>query len=76
MPAPPRPAPAQAGAVVKKLAPGKPKPALLKIAYGETDLRRAVKDAGGVWHSQRRLWRAPLRSIKQLRLESRIVPDA
>lgn len=121
MPVQPRPAPVTAGAVVKKLAPGKPgtrrllerfgaslvcvryreadhpdgtrrrlttvelvvderhaqpKTALLKIAYGETDLRRAIKEAGGVWDSQRRLWRAPLSSIKQLRLKSRIVPEA
>jgi hypothetical protein len=121
MPVQPRPVTVSAGAVVKKLAPGKPgtqrllerfgatlvcvryreaanldgtkqrlttveivvderrvkpKTALVRIGYGETRVRQVVKDAGGTWEAERRLWRLPLRSIKQLHLEARIVPEA
>ena len=55
---------------------GKPWDAWLRIAYDETELRRAIKQAGGVWDSQRRLWRAPIRTIKQLGIADRVVEKA
>jgi hypothetical protein len=55
---------------------GKARDAWLRIAYDETELRRAIKQAGGVWDSQRRLWRAPARAIKQLGLADRVVEKA
>ena len=55
---------------------GKPRDAWLRIAYDETELRRAIKQAGGVWDSQRRLWRAPIRTIKQLGIADRVVEMA
>jgi hypothetical protein len=47
--------------------------AWLRIAYDETELRRTVMQAGGTWDTERRLWRVPVRTIKQLRLEDRVV---
>jgi hypothetical protein len=55
---------------------GKPRDAWLHIAYAETELRRAVKQAGGIWDSERRLWRAPIRTIKQLGIADRVVAKA
>ncbi|WP_121240872.1 hypothetical protein [Sulfurisoma sediminicola] len=55
--------------------PAKPREAWLRIAYDETELRRAIRQAGGAWDSARHLWRAPVRAIKQLRLEDRVVEN-
>ena len=55
---------------------GKPRDAWLRIAYDETELRRAIKQAGGVWDSQRRLWRAPAHAINQLDLAEHVVEIA
>jgi hypothetical protein len=55
---------------------GKARDAWLRIAYDETELRRAIKQAGGVWDSQRRLWRVPIRTIKQLGIADRVVEKA
>jgi hypothetical protein len=49
----------------------------LRIDYNETRLRQAVKQAGGIWDSKRRLWRIPENVAKKLGLADRIVvPDA
>ena len=51
-----------------------PVPAGVRIAYGETELRRQVKAAGGIWDAERRLWRLPKTVIRKLKLEHRVVP--
>lgn len=48
----------------------------LHVEYGETQLRQAVKQAGGIWDSQRRLWRIRANAVKSLGLKDRVVtPD-
>lgn len=50
---------------------GKPeKTARIRVSYNETELRLRVKDAGGTWHPERKLWLVPLKKIKALKLES------
>jgi hypothetical protein len=56
--------------------PGKPREAWLRIAYGETELRRTVRQAGGTWDAARRLWRLPASAVKLLRLQDRVVQGA
>lgn len=46
---------------------------LVRIAYGETDLRKQVKAAGGRWDSRLKLWRLPGAQAKSLGLQQRIV---
>jgi hypothetical protein len=59
--------------------PGKP-PALVgvRIRYEEEALRRNVKDAGGRWDPERKLWILPLRVARRLGLDARVVavPDS
>lgn len=47
----------------------------VRIAYGETDLRRRVKLAGGAWDAERKLWQVPRETIRRLKLEKRIVGE-
>lgn len=57
--------------------PEKPeKTAWIHIAYSETELRLRVKEARGTWHPDRKLWLVPLKKIKALKLETRMVTDA
>lgn len=43
--------------------PAKPeKTAWIRVAYGKTELRQRIKEAGGAWHRQRKLWLLPLSS--------------
>lgn len=55
----------------------RPQPALanIRIAYGETELRRQVKAAGGIWDAERKLWRLPKSSVRKLKLDKRIVAE-
>lgn len=57
--------------------PEKPeKAAWIHVAYSETELRLRVKEAGGTRHPERKLWLVPLKKIKALKLETRMVTDA
>lgn len=57
--------------------PRKPeKTAWVRIAYGECELRQRIKAAGGTWHPERKLWQLPLKAIKSMKLETRVVSDA
>ena len=47
----------------------------LRVAYGEEAVRERVKEAGGRWDAQRKLWRLPYRDVMSLRLEGRIVEE-
>ncbi|MDP1652522.1 MAG: hypothetical protein Q8L56_07345 [Rhodocyclaceae bacterium] len=48
-----------------------PAPPGVRIAYGETELRRQVKTAGGTWDAGQKLWRLPKSMIRKLKLEHR-----
>jgi hypothetical protein len=57
---------------------GRP-PALVgvRVRYEEAALRHTVKEAGGRWDQERKLWIVPLRIARRLGLEARVVavPD-
>ena len=44
----------------------------LTIAYGETELRQRVKQAGAKWDQDRKVWRLPYGIAQQLGLHGRI----
>ncbi|MBI1880120.1 MAG: hypothetical protein HYR94_18185 [Chloroflexi bacterium] len=45
----------------------------VRVEWGEADLARQVKQAGGVWKSQEKVWELPLGEVMALGLEDRIV---
>jgi len=45
----------------------------LRIEYGEIDLGRKVKAAGGIWNRQKKLWKLPYQQVLQLGLIERMV---
>lgn len=47
----------------------------LRIGFGETSLRRQIKDAGGTWDADRKLWRLSGQYARLLKLQKRIVKD-
>lgn len=47
----------------------------LRVGYGETDLRRQIKEAGGVWDAQRKLWRISGQVVNALKLQKRIIEN-
>jgi len=51
------------------------KTAWIRVAYGETELRQQVKEAGGEWHPEHKLWRLPLKAVRKMKLEMRVVAD-
>jgi len=55
----------------------RPSPKLLvRIGYGESALRRAVKEPGALWVPQLKLWEVPREQVVQLNLEKRVVTSA
>lgn len=52
-----------------------PQEVSVRVAYGETDLRRRIKEAGGRWQPDRKLWRLARAQAKTLGLLQRVVPD-
>ncbi|UCV16455.1 hypothetical protein [Quatrionicoccus australiensis] len=63
--------------IIVETQPAEPEPtAWLRIGYGETELRERVKKAGGKWHPEHKLWQLPLKTVKALGLEMRVVADA
>ena len=56
--------------------PSKPeKPAWIRVAYDETELCQRIKAAGGSWNPQRKLWLLPIKVIRSMKLETRMVTD-
>ena len=45
----------------------------LRIQYGEVDLARAVKGAGGRWNRVGKYWELAYADVKALGLDSRII---
>ena len=45
----------------------------LKINYNEIELRAQVKEAGGIWKNEKKVWEIGYKKAKNLGLEDRIV---
>ena len=45
----------------------------VRVAWGEADVARRVKRAGGTWDGHLKLWRLPAGDARRLGLEDRIV---
>lgn len=45
----------------------------VRIGCGETELRERIKEAGGFWGREKKLWRIAFSAAAQLGLEKRIV---
>jgi len=48
----------------------------IRIGYNETRLRDLVKDAGGYWDIEKKVWKLPYRMVHDLGLEKRITDDS
>jgi hypothetical protein len=49
---------------------------LVKVAFSERDLRRQVKEAGGVWHPDKQGWELRYDRAVALGLRTRIIEEA
>ena len=47
----------------------------IRIGYNEVDLRSKVKECGGKWAPQRKVWQLSYEKVKKLDLLERIVDD-
>jgi len=47
----------------------------VRVEWGEAELARQIKQVGGVWKGQARVWELPLGEVMALGLEGRIVGD-
>lgn len=64
---------ASRNAIEKALFPHPNEYVLVRVAYHEGPLRQRVKEAGGKWLPEKRLWQLPYRKASVLKLEERIV---
>lgn len=48
---------------------------LIRVDYGETELREQVKQAGGYWMVERKAWRLSWYRVQALGLEQRVVDE-
>lgn len=47
----------------------------IRIEYSEYALRERIKNAGGIWHPQRRAWKMDWKSVQELGLQHRVIDD-
>lgn len=47
----------------------------IQVAWGEADIGRQVKQAGGKWNPQKKVWELRYDQVVKLGLEKRIVPE-
>lgn len=47
----------------------------IRIGYNEIELRHRIKECGGRWEPQRKVWQLPYEKVKELDLLDRIVND-
>ena len=47
----------------------------LRVNYGEADIGKAIKSAGGRWNREKGVWELPYKAVKALSLENRIVKE-
>ena len=45
----------------------------LKIDYSEKDLRDQIKEAGGTWEAERKVWLLPPAQVEKLALQDRVI---
>lgn len=48
----------------------------IKVFYTEVDYQNRIKQIGGTWDNDRKIWKLPFHKVKALGLESRIVKVA
>ncbi len=65
--------------VVEERAPTLPQPApahkLIRIGWGENELRETIKAQGGIWVRDKKLWKVPADLVRRLKLGKRVVPE-
>ncbi len=44
----------------------------VRVVWGEADLARRVKRAGGRWDAEQKVWHLPYRTVKRLGLTDRM----
>jgi hypothetical protein len=49
------------------------KPVKLRIDWGEKELAKKVKENGGKWNKELKVWIIPFGKVKEMKLQSRIV---
>ena len=49
---------------------------LVQVAYAETALRHKIKDAGGRWDRELKLWHLPRTAVRALGLAGRVIKRA
>ena len=47
----------------------------VKIAFSEIALRERVKAAGAIWRPRHRVWEMDWKTVRELGLHDRVVPD-
>lgn len=47
----------------------------LQVEYGEINVGKAVKAAGGIWDGHQKLWKIPYGRVEELGMLDRIVPS-
>ena len=47
----------------------------VKVAYGEIELGRALRQLGGTWNRAEKVWEIPYKHVVQLGLKERMVPE-
>jgi hypothetical protein len=57
----------------RRAAPSDSEPVHVRVAYDEIDLRRRVKEAGGRWIPERKLWEISVGAAGRLGISGRIV---
>lgn len=50
-----------------------PRHSLVRVGWKETELRRAIKELGGVWLQDKKLWQVPRDAVELLRIRNRVV---
>ena len=48
---------------------------VVRIAYGESELRERVKRVGGIWRPRHKLWELDWRTVCNMGLQDRVVND-
>ena len=47
----------------------------LRVEYGEVEVGKRIREAGGTWNRSERVWRLAYKDVMRLGLTDRIVPD-
>ena len=48
---------------------------LIRIGYGETELREKIKATGGYWDAGKKAWRVAYKTVLQMGSERRIIDE-